>query len=534
MASGLEAYQAAKKLRSERDQRLAELEGNMKEKNIFDELLGIEKEKSKVLDLDEAATANEQRLQDHINNPASPINSPEDLLTKWQSLKAMRPEDYKQEMLQRNKQLTGELPDEQRKLDQERLTGQRELERSIIAKNRPQSDIEGVDFQLNSGLDSILNKLRQPQASISASGVPALTPDQLASGQLPSINSPEVSRSPDSVTQKMSGQQKGGTKPPPTGTSGGNKGGTPELDPLAQYKELLKLQEERQAKGDAELADAQKQRDINAALGMITSGLSKAGAAYGGGSVTQLKGDTSAEEMLNKTADQKIADIREKMKNATETEKNVLQKQLTLAQMQKMRDDKLFDEKKLGLEYAKLAAEKAKTKAGGVGFEAMDKDFGKQYAEYITKDKPRFENASKVMNEVISELKSGKGGTTGPIVGRLGKWTGDVMSTESAALEQKAQSAVLDMLKSTFPGAISDDERKVFFANAYDRALKPEQNVQKLERLRQDIINKNEQYVKAGEYFKQTGTLKGFDEQSAASSPMTKQSQPTSKKDWMK
>ncbi|MFM6994502.1 MAG: hypothetical protein ACKOWO_05220 [Sediminibacterium sp.] len=250
-----------------------------------------------------------------------------------------------------------------------------------------------------------------------------------------------------------------------------------ELDPLAQFQNLLKLQDERNAADKAALAEANRQRNIDAALGMITSGVSKAAAGYGGGSVTQLKGDTTTEEMLNKTADQKIADIKEKMKNASDTEKDVLQKQLTLAQMQKMRDDKANDAEKLAIERAKLGIENRKLdiEKDKIGKEVpkISQDEIKMRAENrktlkeLDKDEQKTASLLKQIDDAQKTFenysKNSIGGTG--ILSTVGGLT-PLVSQKAGNLESKFNTLALKNLVSAFSGmskAVDTDAERAIF-----------------------------------------------------------------------
>ncbi len=272
------------------------------------------------------------------------------------------------------------------------------------------------------------------------------------------------------------------TKISTSSTKGGKVPPTPEVkevDPLEQFKQLMKLQDERTKSDKDALAEALKQRDMSAAIGMITSGLSKAGAAYGGGGLTQLKGDTSIEQSLNQTADQKIADIKERMKGASEAEKDVLNKQLTLAQMQKMRDDKANEKAKLDIERAKLGLEKEKlgiekSKAESTLMNPkMSTDEVKQRAENrktlkeVSNDESKIKQLIKQIDDASNTFeKYSKSAVGGTGVLAKGKSYLGSMAPETQNLESKFNALGLDTLVKTFSGmskAVDTDAERAYF-----------------------------------------------------------------------
>lgn len=336
-----------------------------------------------------------------------------------------------------------------------------------------------------------------------AASVPTQSPTQDLSNKVSTTDKTKISSS----------STKGGKVPPATETK--------EVDPLEQFKELMKLQDERTKADKDALAEALKQRDMNAALGMITSGLSKAGAAYGGGGLTQLKGDTSIEQSLNQTADQKIADIKERMKGASEAEKDVLSKQLTLAQMQKMRDDKANEKEKLrierdklGLERDKLGLEQRKVNADIAkkkeilsltkAQEAADKQYGKNYEKWANAGgRETLLEKVRELDEIEKELKKGDVWTSGPIAGNLPR----IINPKAAAMKDRVDSLIVDTLKPTLGTAFTEKENKLIRDLKYDPTMEQSYNIPKIQQLRKELMNKINANDKLAQHYESYGTI---------------------------
>jgi len=325
-----------------------------------------------------------------------------------------------------------------------------------------------------------------------------------------------------------------------TGSTLGNK----QLDPLTQYQQLLKMQEEKDLASKNELAQAQKERDFASALGMISSGLSKAAAGYGGGSVTELKGDTTAEQALVGQADQKIADIKERMKSATDNEKKILERQLTLAQLQKMRDDEKFNQDKLQLERDKLTAEKEQNRLLKEN-PKLTPDEVKMYSENrkirneAIKVEPKFkELLSKTDNAINLAKEYSKNNAFGTgIMAKLKSKT-ESMSPETQDLKSALNELSLDNMVSMFSGfakAIdSEGERKFYQETQPEIGDDDKVLMNKLQRRRAFVQQKinNIQGIKSE--ITREGRFTDNNEAQVNQSQQNIVSQPTTKKDWMK
>jgi hypothetical protein len=345
-----------------------------------------------------------------------------------------------------------------------------------------------------------------------------LTPNQLSNlpEPIPTVKQDTVSRKTSS-TEKNKGSTSGNT-----GNLGNKPDNSPkELDPLEQYKAMMKLEDERQQAGKDELANALQQRDMTNAIAQISRGISQAGAAYGGGSLTQLKADTTGADALEKTGEQRVNDIKEKMKNATESEKRILEKQLTLAQMQKLRDDKANDkaklgieERKLGLEQQKINIDKAKSEAETKrkslvlnltkAQETADKDYAKKYTQWATAGgRETLQSKLDELADVKKQLLKGDIMTSGPIVGNMPR----VLAPEAAAITDKMNSIIVDTLRPTLGAQFTAQEGEAIKKLSYDPQMEQKYNIPKIDILMKKLADKIQANDKLANEYENTGTI---------------------------
>lgn len=293
-----------------------------------------------------------------------------------------------------------------------------------------------------------------------------------------------------------------------------------------------------------QLKEAQKQRDLMAAFSTIARGAEKFGAGMAGGGLTQIKADHEASDTLKTMGNQSVEDIKSNI-TALLAKKKALDEQNNKARKLKTEEDKLAWDKeeskaKLDWEKEKLNAQlksqkdllNIKEKAKGLSLtpaqEAADKKFGAEYSEWVSLGKGNFESSKKEMESIIEELnKPENQNLSGPKISLLMKATGGAFSPNATAMKEKAQATVLNLLKSTFPGAISDSEREVMMSTAYNIGLDPKQNIEKLQTLIRTAQDRHEAKLRAVKAFEKEGTISKFSADSDTPSSTTSTSSNT-------
>ena len=315
----------------------------------------------------------------------------------------------------------------------------------------------------------------------------------------------------------------------------------PEVKPIV---DTVSTKQSSEMTDEQKLEEAKRQRDIMAAMGLISKGISQASAGYGGGSVTQLKPDTSAAEMLTQMGEQGVTDIKDVIKSKQESNKQRIEDLLKKAQAAKFEFDasgKMTDKEKaddaykkamLGIENRKLDIEKikaladAKKKAEGIiltkGEEARDRNFSKEYLDWNSTGKATFDKNIKRLEDAKNELAKVKDdlvGTSGRLTGRLPNL---LRSEKSLQLQQDVQSAAQMGLRQTLGAQFTEKEGERIMGFSYDPTLSPDANIKKIDATIAELKSGAKAKDDMSQHFEKTGTLKGF---STEASPNTETSQ---------
>ena len=176
------------------------------------------------------------------------------------------------------------------------------------------------------------------------------------------------------------------------------------------------------------------------------------------------------------------------------------------------------DSIRLAQEKAKLAASRG---AGGSslaanltkGQESADKEFGKDYNEWIQGGFSKVKSNLTVLNDAIGKLKDPKselGNTAAPGFLRANTPFGLGDYKEGYAIEQQVGSVAVQSLKTVFGGNISDGEREAILSFAYDPQLSDDANIKKVEATMSRIKDAAQAKQEAIEHFRVHGTIKGF------------------------
>lgn len=181
--------------------------------------------------------------------------------------------------------------------------------------------------------------------------------------------------------------------------------------------------------------------------------------------------------------------------------------------------DREFGLKKeeLGLKRQEAAAKKAEqnAKSGKLeGIKALDKDYAQDYNDFTANGVENARASIAKLESIRDELLSNQSSWTSG-GGRASALPDALRSRDSIRWRDQAQSAANSTLKAIFGGGLSDGERKAAASEYYNDGLNNEENAKilsaKIETAKQGLAN---QMAKAS-YFKQNGTLAGFEESSA-------------------
>lgn len=328
-----------------------------------------------------------------------------------------------------------------------------------------------------------------PKSPASVSGQSPLTPDQLSQMSAPESVKPEP-KAVIQVTPKASVKPETSVVVPKVGSFT-----EPTQAPTKPITDTVSTKQDAELTDEQKLAEAQRQRDILNAMGIISGGISKASAGYGGGSVTQLKPDLTAQESLGQMGAQKVADIKEAMASKSEKEKARIENLLKQAQTAKMNFEasgKMTEKEKADDRYkrAMLALEgrKLEIEAGKLQNPKMTQDEVKQRAENrktlkeVNADETKIQQLIKQIDDAqktfdqYSKKSMGGTGVLAQAKGYLGS-----MAPETQKLESKFNALGLDTLVKTFSGmskAVDTDAERAYFQSTQP-SLKNDDTVNK-------------------------------------------------------
>lgn len=486
----LQKYQDMLKKRQEQDARLSELfpdpqtSGNTTpnqpeivqpnyNNDIINELLNIEKEKAKILQLDQQATKNEQTLAKQIANPASPINSKEDLLNKWKGIKNMG-----------------------------KSSPQISMSKDLLSNTSTQTSDQDYQKVGDEGFEDLANpELQQVEYDKPNAMAIELNPNQASSANLKSA----VTGGPDTRDEDKIIDTEGKviTREENARREAIDEGRLP-IEPPKPLTDTVSTTQAAPMTDEEKLAEAQRQRDIMAAMGLISGGISKATAGYGGGSVTQLKADTTGQDLLTQMGERGVADIKESMARASDKKKQELEDLLKKAQAAKLqfeasgkmtdkeKADVAFKNAQLGLERLKLIQETTKPQKLSQDEINTRKENRKVYRE-VDADKTKSQSLLdeiKQARQAFEEYSKSKFGGTGPLATAFG--TTANISEDSQKLRSKFNKLSLGNMTKLFSGfskAIDTDAERAFFQSTQpDLSLDDDVN--------REILKNMEDYAK--------------------------------------
>lgn len=162
--------------------------------------------------------------------------------------------------------------------------------------------------------------------------------------------------------------------------------------------------------------------------------------------------------------------------------------------------------------------EQAKRKGGAPGGvdlttleEEVDKNFGKIASEYILKGAPQIAANLSNLKEKIEILEAGELNVSGPITGLLGDAAKGIFMPEAASFLSDIRDVIFQSLKEKLGAQFTEREGDRLVAAAFNPYLDESLNVARLQRLYATIEEAARAKQNAITYFKEKGTIKGYD-----------------------
>lgn len=159
-----------------------------------------------------------------------------------------------------------------------------------------------------------------------------------------------------------------------------------------------------------------------------------------------------------------------------------------------------------------LKRDKMATGVGSLtkGQEALDKEFAKDYAKYYAGG--GYADSLKgiqQLRDVINTLKSGKD-VTGGTIGYLPDAFVSLYDPEAVSAKETVEEVVQRNLRLILGAQFTEKEGERLIARAYNPRLDEKTNLERVERLLNQMEQAANSKAQAAEYFEQFGTLKGY------------------------
>jgi len=181
--------------------------------------------------------------------------------------------------------------------------------------------------------------------------------------------------------------------------------------------------------------------------------------------------------------------------------------------------DRALQERKVSAYEAQTKAQTKKTEADtakearkeseklSVGEETLDREFAKEYKDWTTAGKADYEENKKIFDEAVKALESGKV-KTGALEGVGAR--APIIRTDTRELETRVRKGLNGMLRATLGAQFTQEEGERIFQQTFDPAAKPEENIKNMQTELNKIKKRKQLIEEQGGYFKQKGTLKGY------------------------
>jgi hypothetical protein len=141
--------------------------------------------------------------------------------------------------------------------------------------------------------------------------------------------------------------------------------------------------------------------------------------------------------------------------------------------------------------------------------EEVDKEFGKDYAKYISGGSANMETNIAKLDDVAKTLA--EGGISGNAQGLVPESWESFVTPKAKAVQEAIESVVQQSLRETLGAQFTEKEAAQLMKRSYNPALSEEENIKRVMALRDQLVEAKKRKEAAYRYYEQNGTLAGFE-----------------------
>ena len=136
----------------------------------------------------------------------------------------------------------------------------------------------------------------------------------------------------------------------------------------------------------------------------------------------------------------------------------------------------------------------------------------KELAEWEINELPKQQDNMRQLGEAANLLEQGQieTGTFGEQVPVLGEWARPFLNPDAEVAQQQIAGVIMQSLKETFPGAISNEERKALISTVYNPRLKPAENADLVRGYMRRLDAALKAKTAQSQHFRKFGNLEGY------------------------
>lgn len=289
--------------------------------------------------------------------------------------------------------------------------------------------------------------------------------------------------------------------------------------PLSKLEQLEAMMKELQTTSSKDLEEARKSDRMLKIGGALGDALATYLNAQGQMNVKAPGVQVQQGAGLGKIADM-FATAPEIQSDIAQRRQSLMEQYKQLATGQEAKLDRALKERQIAAYEAQTRAQAKKAEADtakeirkeseklSVGEETLDREFAKVYKDWTTKGKADYEENKKIFDEAITALKQGKV-ETGTLAGIAARTPG--MRTDTRELETRVRKGLNGMLRATLGAQFTQEEGERIFQQTFDPYASPTENIKNMETELNKIKKQKQLVEEQGSYFKQKGTLKGYE-----------------------
>jgi len=179
------------------------------------------------------------------------------------------------------------------------------------------------------------------------------------------------------------------------------------------------------------------------------------------------------------------------------------------------------------------AAKAAESKKGTLGQQTADREFGKEYSNWVASGGSTAVEANITkLEEAIESLKKNSS-ATGWVVGNLPRKARELITPDGVSIQDKVEFVIQQSLKQILGGAFSKEEAAQLIARSYNPSLPEEENIKRLQATAKQLREMVKAKDRAIKEYESKGSIKGLraDIGGTPSIPRPKQ---VSEEDWVK